>query len=238
MKNILKSSALFLVIFTSLIACKIDEIDVYNSKRALFFPKYHPENTKLVIDSVFVSFSHYPDADELEIPFRVSLIGANLEEDLPYSVSVVDAKTTALKGSYDFTANPIFRKGMAHDTLWVKIKRADLGDEESLLVMTINETENFELGFSRNVLAKLAFSNIKSQPAWWTKDITNSYFGAYSYKKYQTIIIAAGEEGIEFSSTEGLTPTEIRNIALITQDYIAKNNIKEEDGKDMIIVAY
>lgn len=238
MKNILKSSALFLVICTSLIACKIDEIDVYNSKRALFFPKYHPENTKLVIDSVFVSFSHYPDAEELEIPFRVSLIGANLEEDLPYSVSVVDAKTTALKDSYDFPANPIFRKGVAHDTLWVKVKRAGLGDEESLLVLTINETANFELGFSQNIVAKLAFNNIKSQPKWWTKDIINSYFGVYSYKKYQTIIIAAEEEGIEFSSTDGLTPTEIRNIALIAQDYIARNNIKEANGEDMIIVAY
>lgn len=236
--NILRSFILFVVVCISLTACKTDEIGVYNAKQALFFPRLNPTNTKIIIDSINVSFTHYPGAEELEIPFRVSLIGTSLLEDLQYSVSVVEERTTAPKDSYDFPKNPIFRKDMSHDTLWIKIKRANLGDKELLLVVKINENENFEQGFFNNVTARLAFNDIKSKPAWWNADIINNYFGTYSFEKYETIIKAANEEGIIFTSTEGLTPTEKREIAIITKDYIAKNGITELSGEDMIIIAY
>lgn len=238
MKNSLKSLILFLFACLLLTGCKTDEIDTYGSKRALFFPNLHPNDNKIIIDSIFVSFSHHPGVDELEIPFRVSLIGPLLESDLEYSVSVIDETTTATTKDYELPEKFIFRKGMVHDSLWIKIKRENLGDREALLAFKVVENKNFTVGFYDRQIAKLAFNDIISQPKWWDKEIITNFFGEYSYKKYTTIILAAKEYGIEFNSTEGMFHWQIRKIGLIAKDYIRANGITEEDGSEMIIIVY
>lgn len=234
----IKSLALFSLICLCLTACKIDEIETYHSKRALFFPRVHPENSQLIIDSVFVSFSHYQGKDELQVPFTISLVGPLLKQDLEYVVTIDQEKTTAQKIDYVLPEKCLFRKGMIRDTLWVTIKKANLKDDDYLLVMRVEANENFSVGYYNRQVAKLAFNNIISQPGWWDKQITEVFFGAYSYKKLTTIIDAAKEAGIEFVGTEEMPLSEIRKIALIAKYYIAKNGITEDNGDEMIIVVY
>lgn len=234
----IKSIILLLMICFCLTSCKIDEIEPYNSKRSLFFPKLHPKDSKITIDSLYVSFSHHNGKDELKIPFTVSLVGQLLDKDMEYVVSVDKEKTTAQEIDYILPEKCIFRKGQVSDTLWVTVKKANLKDKEVLLVMKVTENETFTPGYYNRQIAKLAFNNIISQPTWWNEQITDVFFGVYSYKKFVTIIDAAAEKGIEFISTEDLKPSEIRKIALIAKDYISKNEVKEEDGTEMIILVY
>ena len=201
----------------SLVSCDKQEIETYHANRSLFFERWKQTSAtaRERIDTVGYSFSHYVGETELTHEFQIKLIGALLEEDTEYRVSVVDSLTTATGDQYSLPEKLMFHKGMASDVLPVTLKKApSLKDKQVYLTLRLVANENFGL--------------------WWTQEVTDAYLGKYSFKKLETII--AANEG--FSTFEGLSDTEKRKIALKTKAYILANNIKEENGDPMEIPMY
>ena len=199
----------------SLVSCDKQEIETYHANRSLFFERWKQTSAtaRERIDTVGYSFSHYVGETELTHEFQIKLIGALLEEDTEYRVSVVDSLTTATGDQYSLPS---------------------LKDKQVYLTLRLVANENFGLGYTGYSDVKIRFNDQEVIPLWWTQEVTDAYLGKYSFKKLETII--AANEG--FSTFEGLSDTEKRKIALKTKAYILANNIKEENGDPMEIPMY
>lgn len=218
-------------------SCKEQFVETYSDERYLFFERYmrDDDNKNVRVDTVEFSFSHYVGKEIIDIPFTVKLVGDLLTEDTEYKVEVVKDQTTAKEGQYSFPDKLLFRKGIPTDTLWVKAYRDKLTkDEEVVLFMRIAENDIFKRGYTTYTDAKLRFNNKIVKPLWWSKVITDAIFGEYSYKKLETIVAA----NPDFTTIDDLSQTEIRKIAINTKEYILLNNILEENGTPMVILAY
>ena len=234
-KNKIIIIVLTLFVGLNFLNCSTSNIETFGSKASLYFPKYVYTSDQYVrIDTAFTSFSFYPGIEEITVPFKISLVGKILNEDKEYKVVVVDSLTTAKVGQYAFDEKLTFRRKVVEDSLCVKIFKSKLAEnEEVVLTLRLIENENFTLGYNDKRDIKLRFNNAISKPTWWDKSIEESFFGVYSYKKFQTII-----EATAVSSIEGLAPSDIRILVLKTKDYIEDNNITEEDGSKMILTGY
>lgn len=74
----------------SLVSCDKQEIETYHANRSLFFERWKQTSAtaRERIDTVGYSFSHYVGETELTHEFQIKLIGALLEEDTEYRVSL------------------------------------------------------------------------------------------------------------------------------------------------------
>lgn len=235
-KNFIYLATLLFVVAIQFQSCKQEEIKSYSSGNSLFFERTMTINgARVRVDTMDVSFSHYVGKDNLSLPFSIKLIGNVLSEDKEYKVKVVEDMTTAKLGQYSYPEKLIFRKGLTTDSLYITIYRDKMAkDEEVVLTLSLVENENFGLGYATYENIKLRFNNKIAKPLWWKDEIEKVFFGTYSYKKYVTI--ADANPG--FTSAEGLTQTQIREIAITTQDYISANNVTEEDGTPMKMPIY
>lgn len=238
-KYIIKTAVLSLSIALSAIeltSCKESDMKVYDDKPAIFFPKGDARNgvNGVRIDTAHVSFFHNPGKEELQVPYKVMLIGRVLDEDKEYSVEVVDSLSTAKADEYELPEKIIFRKGVVADSLYIKIfKKERLSTESTMLVLNIKENENFGLGYSNMLRVKLRFDNIASKPGWWDDTIRYVYFGEFSIAKYEVFMNISGRIDIV-----GLEAWELRRLCLDMREYIKKEGITEDDGSPMEIVGY
>lgn len=213
---------------------------MYNSGAYLHFDKYAGSKTR--IDTAYFSFSHFPGNDEVTHYFKVSLIGQILTEDKEYEVTVLSGNdlndmpyTTAEEGQYKFPEKLIFKKGVLSDSLAITVLKSNvLEGKEYYMTIRLKDNNNFSVGYFQNTDVKLRFNNILSQPLWWNNGITNGYFGVYSKKKLETIMLA----NPGFTTTEGMNGTEKTKIGLITQKYIREHGITEENGDPMVLPIY
>lgn len=208
--------------------CNKAEIENYTSKDKLWFTQV--DNNKDSVGTLTRSFSHFPGAKTLRVPFEVTLIGAIADHDREYKVVVVDSLTTAVAGEYEVDPT-IFRAGRPVDTMWVTLHKTPRMDNMKVkLTLHFIENDAFTTGYTGRLSATINFNNITSRPDWWTEAITLSYFGPYSKEKFEAFYTCTGVNTIE-----GLEPSELRKLLLYFKKYIADNNITEADGSEMVI---
>lgn len=214
-----KQIALWILI-GSLWACEKEGVDTYNPADHYLY----------VLDSVgrdtaVVSFAHHPGETMIEVPFELILIGQPLQEALAYRLIVVDSLTTAQPGDYELP-ELLFGAYKPRDTVKIRIfnKRPELAEQSVKVVFRIAENQNFKPGYCDKQDIGITFSNIKSQPLWWTKEITDIYLGKYSEKKYEHFVICT-----KVADLTDVEPTRIRLLCLEFKDYCIANRITEED---------
>lgn len=212
---------------------------MYDSMNYLHFDKYIGRER---IDTALFSFTHYPALDEVTHYFKVSLIGKTLNEDKEYEVTVLSGNdlkdipyTTAKEGQYTFPEKLIFRKGVLSDSLAITVLKNSVPEgEEYYMTVRLKANDNFGVGYYQNTDVRLKFNNIPSTPLWWDNGITRGYFGVYSKKKLETIMLA----NPGFTTTEGMSSTDKTKIGIITNAYILEHNVTEENGDPMVLPIY
>lgn len=213
-------------------SCAKSDIPTYDSKNKLWFTA--KDKDEKVVDNIVKSFSHFPGAETLEVPFEINLIGRIPDQDMAYRVVVVDSLTTALASEYVLPEIPVFRAGQVVDTLWVKLVKSPRMDAlEVKLTLYVAENENFANGYYNRQSVVVAFNNITTRPDWWTQTIEKAYLGTYSKEKFDAFYFYTG-----LNTIEGLSSSELRSILLDFKAYIAEKNITEADGSPMIIPIY
>lgn len=216
--------ALF-IILASIWACEKEDVETYEP-----VDHYLYVLDSAGLDTATVSFAHHPGESMVEVPFQLILIGAPLQEALTYRLTVVDSLTTALPGDYELP-ELIFGAQKTRDTLKIRIfnKRAELAKTPVSVVFRIAENQNFKTGFYDKQDFRITFSNIKSKPLWWTKEITNIYLGEYSEKKFEQFVLCT-----KVSDLTDMEPTRIRLLCLEFKDYCIAGHITEEDGETLM----
>ena len=70
-----------------LFSCDKDNIERFSGERLLYFSMRNQ-------DSVFLSFSHYPNDNVRQVACEVQLVGDPLDEPMGYNLEIVDSLTT------------------------------------------------------------------------------------------------------------------------------------------------
>lgn len=217
------------LLFFVLNACNKHDIETYDvDSRFLYIPNEEG------IDTLFVSFAHHLGTDEYAVPFEVWMIGERCDRDLIYKVGVVDSLTTALPEDYALPERMFMPAGQLIDTLWVTLKKSEKLKTQTLkLMLKIEDNENFKVGYANALTAKITYNDQMSKPLWWDDDMTNNFLGTYSDKKYTEFFKCTG-----VSDLTEMPAWEKRKLVLEFREYIEKNNITEENGDPMTVVAY
>lgn len=226
----MKPYILFAFISLLLFSCAEDEIKPYHGGQYLYFSQLMNEKD---VDSILVSFNNYPGNEELTVKLGLGLVGDPVREATPYKVIVVDTATTALAKNYYLPENPLFKAGVASDTLEVKLIRTDDLAENVKLCLQIVPNDYFVGSLKQYERIRIVFNNVISKPLWWTNTITKLYLGDYSREKYEALAKYTG-----ITDFGKLNSGEKRQCALKLKDAIEKYDLKEEDGSPMVVPIY
>lgn len=215
-----------------LFSCKEDEIKPYHGDQYLYFSQLMNEKDQTV-DSLLVSFNNYPTQDELIVKIGLGLVGSPFSEPTPYKILIVDSLTTAQAKNYQLPDPPLFKAGVATDSLEVKLIKTDDLSENVKLCLQIVPNEYFAGSMKQYERIRIVFNNVISKPLWWTNTVTKIYLGAYSRAKYEALVIYTG-----ITDFGKLNSGEKRQCALKLKDAIEKYDLKEENGKPMTVPIY
>lgn len=201
------------------VGCGKSEIPTYDYRNMLWFTA--EDDNDNAVNDVLCTFWFYPDETTLEIPFEVNLIGQIGDADREFAVTVIDSLTTATREEYAIKS-AVIRAGMQKDTLWVTLKKTPRLDTESVSVaFALTDNENFAPGYWGYHQVRVTFSNQAEHPEWWTEEIAAVYLGPFYEERYLVFYEATG-----VSDIEGLTPSQLRKLALQFKAYA------EEQGYD------
>lgn len=185
----------WLVVFGCLlsVSCQQEDIDAYDEVKDYIYIDipYMLDNfgreTNTRVDSIAYSFA----LDELSVEDTVinvvvKKIGVSTPEDCPYTLELVDEKTTATSDLWnpEILKNRSIKSGKIADTVAIRIKRAlILRDQWMQISLRLRPNEYFETGYANLQEVKVSFSDILSRPSWW--GTWQSVFGEFSREKYQ-----------------------------------------------------
>lgn len=185
----MKRKISFICLIASLIFGCSQNADIldYDKATSYIYFAYPNPDTRAVqkyTDSIFYSFalddSIGIEEKTLKIPIAAS--GLSSTQDRNYTIQISE------KSDYDpnltSISEPIIRKGMFIDTLYINIKRGkQLSSKQMTLVLDMIDNESFKVGNTFNKSLKIAFADILVQPSWW--NTWRTYFGDYQKEKYQ-----------------------------------------------------
>lgn len=158
------------------ISCQTQEpLEFDREKRYIYFDTPYKEDIfgrklKERVDSMVYSFVlDDPSVTEHLFKIPVGVAGFPGDTDQNYEVEVAKDQTTALDSDWDSNTidNPVFKKGVMGDTLYVKVKREKNADFKHI---TFNILPNayFDL-VSDPVLTsiRIAYTDRLIKPDWW-----------------------------------------------------------------------
>ena len=121
--------------------CDEREIPEYNTG------KYYIEFENETIDSTIFTFIYYPNNEYYDLPIPVKIAGEAADKDLTYKVSVDGELSTVESKHYALPETMVFRKGLYHDTCYVRLnKTADLSNGAVRLVLFLEATSDMAVG--------------------------------------------------------------------------------------------
>ena len=173
------------------VACDQDIDGFDNSTNYIYFDlpfqldQYGRKTTERV-DSLVYSFAmDDPSVTSYTFKIPVNSVGLKTETDRHYKVVVNEKKTTATGTDWDMSVieKAVIQSGTLRDTLEVKVNRTPILKKESrTITLYIENNENFQVGASELLAAKLVFSDILQAPSWWPS--WERYFGVFVREKY------------------------------------------------------
>lgn len=189
-------------------------------------------------DTTTVSFKTYEEGADAKIPIEVSISGKVQEDDLYFTVSVDESRTTLPSNLYVLPAECKIRKGLLTDVIYVTLKNDPMLQEEiKILALQINESEGIKRGDRFYSRAMISVSDRLFQPDWWlandlgTEDnfinsVDQYYLGKYSQDKYKLFLDLLIEDGVVF---DGKNKQTLRKYALKLKNYLKTVNAGKEE---------
>ena len=198
-------------------------------------------------DTTTVSFQMYNEGVDAVIPIEVRISGKLQAEDLPFTVSSDEGRTTLDKSLYELPARCVMRGGLLTDTIYVTLKNdPSLRTQTKLLALKFDEREGVRTGDRRYARALIAVTDRLFKPDWWSvndmgtddyfaNSVEDYYLGAYSETKYKMFLDELKKDGATF---DGSNRQVLRKYALRLKNTLATMNagkpesewVKDENG--------
>ncbi len=225
---------IYILIFTIGIfySCQENEGITFSSKASIYF-QLTEEYGKEDLDSLSYSFATgIKTIDTFNL--NVKVIGEVVDYDRIFKVEVVPELTTATEGEHyaALEENYIIPAGSFRGTVPVVLFNTDtlLRDSTFRIGLRILGSDDFNVGVTEKLEAKLLFSDRLTQPEVW--NYLKYYFGEYNRTKHKYFIKIFGrdfpKDRDEFISEAGLWQT----YGALLSNYFRDNYpIYDEDGE-------
>ena len=209
--------------------CREQETPTFTAKSMLYIQQEDFANGESIdLAHLTKSFASYAGASEMEVSFKVNLIGHVTGYDRPFEVAVVEEETTAEENEYAIET-PVLKAGEITTDLKIKLFKTPRMDEEKVtLTILLLAGKHFNLGYEDQLTAQVIYDNTPLKPEWWTEFIALCYLGEYTPAKYNAFYNYCG-----LTDISDLEPSELRELVLGFKEYIEENGITEEDGSPM-----
>lgn len=209
--------------------CREQETPTFTAKSMLYIQQEDFANGESIdLAHLTKSFASYAGASEMEVSFKVNLIGHVTGYDRPFEVAVVEEETTAEENEYEIET-PVLKAGEITTDLKIKLFKTPRMDEEKVtLTILLLAGKHFNLGYEDQLTAQVIYDNTPLKPEWWTEFIALCYLGEYTPAKYNAFYNYCG-----LTDISDLEPSELRELVLGFKEYIEENGITEEDGSPM-----
>ena len=209
--------------------CREQETPTFTAKSMLYIQQEDfADGESIDLAHLTKSFASYAGASEMEVSFKVNLIGHVTGYDRPFEVAVVEEETTAEENEYEIET-PVLKAGEISTDLKIKRFKTPRMDEEKVtLTILLLAGKHFNLGYEDQLTAQVIYDNTPLKPEWWTEFIALCYLGEYTPAKYNAFYNYCG-----LTDISDLEPSELRELVLGFKEYIEENGITEEDGSPM-----
>ena len=209
--------------------CREQETPTFTAKSMLYIQQEDfADGESIDLAHLTKSFASYAGASEMEVSFKVNLIGHVTGYDRPFEVAVVEEETTAEENEYEIET-PVLKAGEITTDLKIKLFKTPRMDEEKVtLTILLLAGKHFNLGYEDQLTAQVFYDNTPLKPEWWTEFIALCYLGEYTPAKYNAFYNYCG-----LTDISDLEPSELRELVLGFKEYIEENGITEEDGSPM-----
>ena len=209
--------------------CREQETPTFTAKSMLYIQQEDfADGESIDLAHLTKSFASYAGASEMEVSFKVNLIGHVTGYDRPFEVAVVEEETTAEENEYEIET-PVLKAGEITTDLKIKLFKTPRMDEEKVtLTILLLAGKHFNLGYEDQLTAQVIYDNTPLKPEWWTEFIALCYLGEYTPAKYNAFYNYCG-----LTYISDLEPSELRELVLGFKEYIEENGITEEDGSPM-----
>ncbi len=209
--------------------CREQETPTFTAKSMLYIQQEDfADGESIDLAHLTKSFASYAGASEMEVSFKVNLIGHVTGYDRPFEVAVVEEETTAEENEYEIET-PVLKAGEITTDLKIKLFKTPRMDEEKVtLTILLLAGKHFNLGYEDQLTAQVIYDNTPLKPEWWTEFIALCYLGEYTPAKYNAFYNYCG-----LTDISDLEPSELRELVLGFKEYIEENGITEEDGSPM-----
>lgn len=209
--------------------CREQETPTFTAKSMLYIQQEDfADGESIDLAHLTKSFASYAGASEMEVSFKVNLIGHVTGYDRPFEVAVVEEETTAEENEYEIET-PVLKAGEITTDLKIKLFKTPRMDEEKVtLTILLLAGKHFNLGYEDQLTAQVTYDNTPLKPDWWTEFIALCYLGEYTPAKYNAFYNYCG-----LTDISDLEPSELRELVLGFKEYIEENGITEEDGSPM-----
>ena len=209
--------------------CREQETPTFTAKSMLYIQQEDfADGESIDLAHLTKSFASYAGASEMEVSFKVNLIGHVTGYDRPFEVAVVEEETTAEENEYEIET-PVLKAGEITTDLKIKLFKTPRMDEEKVtLTILLLAGKHFNLGYEDHLTAQVFYDNTPLKPEWWTEFIALCYLGEYTPAKYNAFYNYCG-----LTDISDLEPSELRELVLGFKEYIEENGITEEDGSPM-----
>lgn len=209
--------------------CREQETPTFTAKSMLYIQQEDfADGESIDLAHLTKSFASYAGASEMEVSFKVNLIGHVTDYDRPFEVTVVEEETTAEENEYEIET-PVLKAGEITTDLKIKLFKTPRMDEEKVtLTILLLAGKHFNLGYEDQLTAQVTYDNTPLKPDWWTEFIALCYLGEYTPAKYNAFYNYCG-----LTDISDLEPSELRELVLGFKEYIEENGITEEDGSPM-----
>lgn len=224
----------------ALCSCNQRGVEEYDTAtRYLYIPQLDDAKVHR-IDTTYVTFKHHPNAQEIEVAFKVKLAGLALEEDRAYNIEVLEKDasgqllTTAAPEEYRLETQQLFHKEALEDELKITLVKSDrLANTTVKLTLRLLPNETFGIGeyagyypTLNSAIASVTFDDKVSKPTWWDDNVATNFLGKWTETKYLYFIESCGD----VLDLSGYEDYQIYDLAVKFKNDIAKNNWLDEDG--------
>lgn len=227
-------SATLLGVLCLMASCK--EESILTNANDVSYLRFTKNMTK---DTTVVSFKVYNEGEDAVIPIEVSINGKVQTEDLPFSISVDESRTTLDANLYVLPTDCKIRKGHLTDIIYITLKNSpELKTQTKRLALMVDETEQVRQGDRNYARAIINVTDRLFKPDWWSVNDLGSetqpensvdwyYLGEYSEKKYQLFLMICQEDNFVY---DGKDKQMLRKYSLKLKNWLKdQNEGKPED---------
>jgi hypothetical protein len=230
----MKNNITLLLSLLLLVACQEADIPLYSGGNNIQFVK------NLTKDSTVIAFLLAPGKTAIDSPLIVKTTGVGYPREMPYKITIDHQLSSAIEGThFSLPEKTAFKANAMRDTTLVTFYRTpDMKTNSFRLVLRVEENDSFRPGQVQYTYKVFVVHDKIAQPDWWDANVSTSYLGAYSNKKYQTFIDVTGVADLS-SSTPGETRAYALQLKYWLERYKLENNMPfiEDNGDEMTVTA-